>query len=236
MSTLPAWVELSTQFLVSSALVFFEIFLKSTLLLVLAWISTLLLRSAASSVRHHIWLLAIVAVLALGSFASGRSLVRSQQAFPTGFKALTWHSAPARIAVAKELREIIPPGQRLALFEAGYIPYFNPQLDIMDNSGLMERHIARMPGPHMAKMTAEYFLEQSPEYFLTMVKQGRISGDAQTLRENPEFLARYERVGSLGGALPDAVKALASGDAEAVQDEEFVLYHVRGGGATAVIP
>lgn len=181
-------------------------------------------------------LVAIVAVLAFGSFASERSLVRSQQAFPTGFKTITWNSSPSRIEVAKDLRGIIPPGHRLALFEAGYIPYFNPQLEIMDNSGLMEPHIARMPGRHMAKMTAEYFLEQSPEFFLTMVKQGRVSGDALTLLENDSFRSRYERVKTMGAALRTDGNELASVGAEAPSDEAFVLYRLRSSGTTAIIP
>jgi hypothetical protein len=117
---------------------------------------------------------ALVVTLAVLSFSLGRAMVRSQLEFPTGFKGITWHASPFRVEVAREVGRIVTPGSLLAIFEAGYVPYFLPDVRILDNSGLMDRTIARLPGRHMHKLTAAYFLERAPDYYLMMVSESAV--------------------------------------------------------------
>ena len=134
----------------------------------------------------------VVAVLCLAAFSNGRAYVRAQTTYPTGIKQISWDAFPTRVRVARELRSIVAPGDTLAIFEAGYFPYFNPDVYVLDLSGLMDPGIARLPGLHMHKLTSEYFLRRRPRWYLTMVSLGRPSGDGMTLLRSPEFRARYE--------------------------------------------
>jgi hypothetical protein len=167
---------------------------------------------------------ALVVVLAVSSFALGRALVRAQLEFPTGLKGLTWEASPVRIEVAREVGRIVPAGSLLAIFEAGYVPYFNPELRILDNSGLMDRGIARLPGRHMFKLTADYFLKRSPDYYLMMVRAGTPSGDGITLLASPEFQSRYEMAKRFDSFELTLKQPATKGERPAQEDLGFVLY------------
>ena len=137
----------------------------------------------------------MVSVFALAAFASGRSLARAEYPMATGLKGIRWHSSSERIALAHEIGRIVPAGSVLALFEAGYVPYLCPQLKIMDNSGLNDRQIARLPGRHMYKLTADHFLSRKPDYYLAVMTRGtNPTADWLTLVNDPRFAAQYEIV------------------------------------------
>lgn len=169
----------------------------------------------------------LMIVLCGASFFAGRSLVRAQWVYPTGLKGIKWDPSPTRIAVAKEIRGMLAPGDTLAMFEAGCIPYYNRDLYVMDLSGLMEPGIARLPGRHMYKLTADYFLERAPEYYMTMVKMGSPSGDGVVLLQSPEFRERYELVQYIESRKRGLASA-AAGTAPAIEEDvDFALYRRR---------
>jgi len=166
----------------------------------------------------------IVLALAASSFSVGRVLVRAQLEFPTGFKGIQWQASPTLIVVAREIGRIAPPGSLLALFEAGYVPYFNPNLRIVDLSGLMDRTIARLPGRHMYKLTADYFLKRAPDYYLMMVRVGTPQADGITLLASPEFHARYEPVKRFDSLELALAQPNTKGERPLEEDMAFILY------------
>jgi hypothetical protein len=170
---------------------------------------------------------ALLLCLAAASLAAQRSAFRAQMTFPSGFRTVTWHVSPLRVRLARELRRIVPPGSVIAMFEAGYIPYFNPQLRILDTSGLMDRAIARMPGRHMFKMKPEYFLQRAPDYYLTMLRGGRPSADAITLLNSPEFRSRYEPYWDFDSRRGRLNEASAGPEPPEEEDQVFLLYRRR---------
>jgi len=56
----------------------------------------------------------------------------------------------------------LPPQSRIAVLDAGAIPYFS-ELPSIDMAGLNNAHIAHLPGGFMAKWDNEYVLAQKPE-------------------------------------------------------------------------
>jgi hypothetical protein len=168
--------------------------------------------------------LVVVVLLALASFSSQRALVRSQLRFQTGLAGVTWDSSPTRVEVAKSIGNLVPPGRSIALFEAGYVPYYNPQLRVLDDSGLNDRTIARLPGRHMYKMTPEYFLRYRPDYFLTMIKAGAPSADAVALLHTRDFNSSYEPIWTFDAAQHELERARESIASNFEEDLSFVLY------------
>lgn len=182
-----------------------------------------LVREAAGWVSDAVLAL-VTGILMLGTFSEGRAFVRAQSEFPTGLRQVTWNSAPSRIALAKELSRIVPEGCLLGIFEAGCIPYFDPQLRILDDSGLMDPVIARLPGRHMFKFSIDYFFRRRPDFFLTMVKAGVPSTDAAQLLASVRFGHEYERMRVFRS---EDLRRATPGVAQAEDDLTFVLYRHR---------
>jgi hypothetical protein len=165
-------------------------------------IAALILLQKSLSVSVSRWIVvSLVLFLAGGSFFNERRLVRALHEYPTGFKEITWYSARYHYHVAKRLQELIPANSLLALGECGLIPYFNPDIRIMDNFGLMDRNIAMMPGIHTSKLTTDYFFARNPDFCLVMVEayDSLESGDPQPthpdgriLMSSQDFRMRYE--------------------------------------------
>ena len=172
---------------------------------------------------------AIVLVFAAAQFADGRKAVRAEQPFATGFKGVTWTSSRERIAIAKQLRSTLPPHSTLAVFEAGYVPYYCPDLRIQDDSGLNDAEIARLPGRHMYKLTSDVFLRRRPDYFLALITIGGTGippSDLMMLERDPRFHDAYE-VASRATA-GERVLATTAGGAAAVEERmSYVLYRRR---------
>jgi hypothetical protein len=82
------------------------------------------------------------------------------------------------------------------VFEAGYVPYFCPDLRVQDDSGLNDQQIARLPGRHMEKLTSDVFLSRRPDYFLAVLLGAASTppADLVTLSRDPRFGAMYELV------------------------------------------
>lgn len=169
------------------------------------WITTIaaviVVQNSLSMSLPKWMVVSLVVFLALGSFFNERRLVRAEHQYPTGFKEVTWYSARYHYYVAKKLREVIPTGSVLALGECGLIPYFNLHIRIMDNFGLMDKQIAKLPGMHVTKLTVDYFLHRNPDFYLMMVeaydspKTGEpqpTHPDGRMLMGSPDFRARYK--------------------------------------------
>jgi hypothetical protein len=164
----------------------------------------------------------LVGVLAVLSFASTRNLIRSQRAFPSGFGHVTWLSSPLRVEVAEALRETLPEGSAVALAECGVIPYYAPDLRVVDVLGLMDPAFARMPA-----MTAEEFLRRAPDAYLVMITSGQPSRESLPLLASPEFHARYVRSAVYDGQ-ERRLRAIEAGIEPPLEEEQtFVLYRRR---------
>ncbi len=82
----------------------------------------------------------------------------------SGFQ--TQHLLPGEYyEVGKWMRANIPRDSLVALGEAGIIPYYSG-VRVLDMFGLMDKHIARLPGPIHVKFDADYVLSRQPDYIL----------------------------------------------------------------------
>ena len=110
--------------------------------------------------------------------------------------------------VGKLLKQIAPADARIAVIDAGAIPYYS-ELYTIDRWGLIDPHIARVKerGPLGEKFDADYILEQRPEFIQTKMYRGRykklINRDKVTssdfiwpgdmyLFQHPVFRSEYE--------------------------------------------
>jgi hypothetical protein len=160
----------------------------------------------------------VMAGAAVG-FASERTLVRSEWAFPSGLRQRTWESSPLRGTVAYDLRNRVAPGEVVALAECGYIPYYNPRTRFLDVLGLMDSEFARMPA-----MDVGVFLRRAPDWYLVMIKWGQPSRESLVLLSSPEFRRHYRQVMSYD-RLTSRLQEIEQGVVPAPEEEQaFVLY------------
>lgn len=102
-------------------------------------------------------------------------------------------------------RELHAPGL-LALGEAGIVPYYT-KLPILDLHGLMDPHVARLPGALHRKYDGDYVFRRAPEYALLLVSRaadGKLSSAhvyAEALLEDPRFANGYEPLKDFGFAI-----------------------------------
>ncbi|HWZ90043.1 MAG TPA: hypothetical protein VNW92_14370, partial [Polyangiaceae bacterium] len=93
------------------------------------------------------------------------------------------------------VREIHEPGL-LAIGEAGVVPYYT-RLPVLDFHGLMDLHIARLPGAMHRKFDAAYVFARRPKYVLLLVNRaadGKLSSDflySRALLEDSRFTREY---------------------------------------------
>ena len=164
----------------------------------------------------------LLGLLAIGTFFDGRFLIRAQMPVPTGLHQRTWNAAPKRIELAHELRQMLPPGRTLAIGECGYIPYYCPELRILDVYGLMDPVISHLPGLQHHKLRADYFLRRRPDYYLMRYQWGGPADDGITMLASPEFRARYHPIKYFEGLARDSLPG--RGEVVRQTDETFVLY------------
>jgi len=82
-----------------------------------------------------------------------RYLVKNKQWIDPYFECANW------------MKENLPKGSTLAAEEAGVIPYIT-NFRFIDMFGLVDEHIARMPGGVFEKIDNEYVLNRKPDYIL----------------------------------------------------------------------
>lgn len=99
-------------------------------------------------------------------------------------------------AVAFWMRDHVTEPGLLATGEAGIIPYYT-RLPLLDLFGLMDPHIAHLPGVRHRKFDADYVLSRRPRYVVLPVNRfsdGSVTGSqtySQTLLHDTRFLRDY---------------------------------------------
>lgn len=108
-------------------------------------------------------------------------------------------------ALARWLGQQTQPGQAVALMDIGIVGYLNPQLRILDITGLTDRYIARSPGRFLDKrFDPQYVFARKPDYLVIVLNahllpDGRddeaglkpFSPIEERLVEHPSFKANY---------------------------------------------
>jgi hypothetical protein len=113
------------------------------------------------------------------------------------FNRLTLSQSGSYYDVALYLSHNAPAGSWIALGEAGIIPYYAKSVNVIDLLGLMDRHVAHIPGLLHQKGDAEYVLSRNPDYVLLLVQEdtaGTIRYAAEPMRQfltNKLFTERY---------------------------------------------
>jgi len=145
----------------------------------------------------------LLLLLAIGSYANFHAVMLPERL--SGFYGLRLdHSRHFTIArwMSRELRE---PGL-LALGEAGLIPYYTKR-PVLDLLGLMDAHLARLPGEMHRKFEANYVFARRPRFvllFVTRDRDGRLSSDqlyAEVLLADARFLRDYAPMHDFGHAI-----------------------------------
>jgi hypothetical protein len=108
--------------------------------------------------------------------------------------------------VGLHLRTVAQPSDLLAATEAGVLPY-TARLPFIDMLGLVDRHIASLPGGLHQKWDADYVLGRAPRWIVLGVVETS-TGDAgawapdQALLAHPDFLRLYRPVGRWPRLMP----------------------------------
>lgn len=114
--------------------------------------------------------------------------------------------------IGRWVGDTAPPDAVLAATEAGIVPYYS-RLAFIDMFGLVDRHIAALPGGLHGKWDARYVLERRPRYILLCVAddeetsptaqrhRGAWPADEQMLRQ-AEFSRDYAPLRSWPRSLP----------------------------------
>ena len=153
----------------------------------------------------------LLLLLATGSYANFRAVMLPERL--SGFYGLRLdHSRHFTIArwISRELRE---PGL-LALGEAGLIPYYTKR-PVLDLLGLMDAHLARLPGEMHRKFDANYVLARRPRFvllFVTRDRDGSLRSDqlyAEVLLADARFLRDYSPMHDFGHAILYARRTVA---------------------------
>lgn len=141
--------------------------------------------------------LALLALVVGLQWQPRRQLVEQVDAGVQGYR--TGH-----LAAAWWLHGQARTGQVVALMDIGLIGYVNPDLRILDITGLTDRHIARSSGGFLEKhYDPAYVLDQQPDYIILVVTRrespaGVVDFLPKTriesrLFQHPEFRAHYWR-------------------------------------------
>jgi hypothetical protein len=76
----------------------------------------------------------------------------------------------AHIRLGHELRTDAPAGARIAIGDAGAVPYFSG-LNNIDILGLNDPYLARLPGRYTRKIDVDYVLRQDPAYVVVVSRE-----------------------------------------------------------------
>ena len=68
--------------------------------------------------------------------------------------------------LANDIRSVVPPDSLIAINHAGAVPYFLPEHNFLDISGLNDRYLAKMEGNLHEKYDAEYILSRKPDWII----------------------------------------------------------------------
>ena len=128
------------------------------------------------------------------------------------------------VETGEYLRANAPPGATFAATEAGVMPYHS-RLRFIDMLGLVDAHIASLPGGLHQKYDAEYVLGRAPELIVLGTvttpdgEKGAWAPDQQMLA-NPRFAREYEVLHRIPRPMPDA-------DFKRLEPGQMVVYRRR---------
>jgi hypothetical protein len=131
------------------------------------------------------------------------------------------------IETGEFLRATAPADATFAATEAGVMPYFS-RLRFIDMLGLVDAHIASLPGGLHEKFDAEYILSRGPEFIVlghTMTPTGPVGTWApdQEMMASEAFAARYEIIHRVPRFMPPTdMKSLVPG--------YMAVYRLKGDG------
>ena len=116
------------------------------------------------SSRRKIFYAAFGLILALNLFQEARYGI-----FPSYDQG--WHRKQAQyyMPASNWLRKYVWQNQTVALGDIGYIGYFGNHDRIIDTMGLVDRHLARLPGYASLTTDVDYVLDQKPFCIVTLV-------------------------------------------------------------------
>ncbi|MFN0134831.1 MAG: hypothetical protein ACKVS9_01795 [Phycisphaerae bacterium] len=136
--------------------------------------------------------------------------------------------------VGRHLRASANPGETVALMDIGIIGFMNPELRVLDISGLTDRHIAKSPGVFLRKeYDVAYALDHNPAYFvIALLASGTPHGiDLVTLRpwlpievtllDHPKFVAHYIRPRAVAAKMSPLDQLAAICGAERVFEHDY---------------
>jgi len=175
-------------------------------------------RFHASRFANLIVLLLFVALTSSSLYVSYRNLRASVPWLGDWFNKRSLSPAGPYYDVALYLKNNVPEESSVALGEAGIIPYYASNIRVIDILGLMDLHVARIPGLLHEKGDAEYVLRRNPDYILLIAKEDvrgvmRYAGEPmRQFYRNRNFTDRYR-----------LVFKLARGESEGLRDM-FYLY------------
>ncbi len=131
-------------------------------------------------------------------------LVSLQQGRRAEYRALCDESAQSgsHAALAAWLHTHAAPGDLVALMDIGQVGFRNPELRILDITGLTDARIARSPGTFLHKdYDPAYVLDQAPRYIVLVTTRARTGDDdyeympwtptETRLLEHPAFQRHY---------------------------------------------
>ena len=108
----------------------------------------------------------VVIVISFVCSFGGRILLRGEiPTMPTGFASLPGHAVPAHEQVGDWLLHNTHGPITVAVGEAGLIGYMNPQMQLLDLNGLMDKHIAGLRKAGKPYDT-DYIFSRHPDYII----------------------------------------------------------------------
>lgn len=142
-------------------------------------------------------------IFAVSSAFASRTLVRDQTAnLDSGFSNRSGHALPDHLRVAAWIKEHYPTKAVVATNEAGMIGYLNPQMQLIDLWGLMDRYLAKRRKKNLP-FDAKYVLDQKPDVILlTGAWTNRYTPEVMPyypeFYQQPSFRNRYKLVSVIG--------------------------------------
>jgi hypothetical protein len=146
-------------------------------------------------VLRGVWILALSWVVVVGQLRTFHDWVGKRG---SGFHGIRLDSG-GPFDSARWMRAHLPKGALLATGEAGIVPYYT-KARLIDLNGLVDAHIARLPGGRHHKFDLGYVLRRNPDYVYLLVDQaadGTLVSRTYYGREmlaRPEFHARYRQI------------------------------------------
>ena len=132
------------------------------------------------------------------------------EARPSFEKRWCRHQSSFYLPVARWLKANAGEGTLVALSDVGYISYYSG-IKAIDTLGLVNRHLARLPGAAAFRSDVEYVLEKEPALLISMIRHyeggailGHTAFDRDVLKSK-QFQEKYELAQEIDGYDADEI-------------------------------